>query len=30
MTGMFMGGLVIAGLFSFLPGRLMWHLFFAV
>lgn len=30
MTGMFMGGLVIAGLFSFLPGRMMWHLFFAV
>lgn len=30
MTGMFMGGMVIAGLFSFLPGRLMWHLFFAV
>ncbi|MFN7180529.1 DUF2306 domain-containing protein [Hyphomonas sp.] len=28
MTGLFMGGLMIAGLFSFLPGRLMWHLFF--
>ncbi|KCZ95471.1 hypothetical protein HHI_04925 [Hyphomonas hirschiana VP5] len=30
MTGMFMGGILIAGLFSFLPGRLMWHLFFQV
>lgn len=30
MTGMFVGGLLVAGLFSFLPGRLMWHLFFAV
>lgn len=30
MTGMFVGGLAIAGLFSFLPGRLMWHLFFTV
>jgi uncharacterized membrane protein len=30
MTGLFMGGLVVAGLFSFLPGRLMWHLFFTV
>lgn len=30
MTGIFMGGMAIAGLFSFLPGRLMWHLFFAV
>lgn len=28
MTGIFMGGMLIAGLFSFLPGRLMWHLFF--
>ncbi len=28
MTGLFMGGMLIAGLFSFLPGRLMWHLFF--
>ncbi len=28
MTGLFMGAMVIAGLFSFLPGRLMWHLFF--
>ena len=29
MTGMFVGGMVIAGLFSFLPGRLMWEIFFA-
>lgn len=28
MTGMFVGGMVIAGLFSFLPGRLMWNMFF--
>lgn len=28
MTGMFVGGMLVAGLFSFLPGRLMWHLFF--
>ncbi|MDG1826012.1 MAG: DUF2306 domain-containing protein [Henriciella sp.] len=30
MTGMFFGAMVIAGMFSFLPGRLMWHIFFAV
>lgn len=30
MTGLFVGGLLVAGLFSFLPGRLMWHLFFTV
>ncbi len=24
VTGMFIGGLVIAGIFSFLPGRFMW------
>lgn len=30
MTGIFMGGMLIAGLFAFLPGRLMWHLFFTV
>lgn len=30
MTGMFVGGMLVAGLFSFLPGRLMWHLFFAM
>lgn len=27
MTGMFVGGLLVAGLFTFLPGRLMWHVF---
>ncbi len=30
MTGLFFGGMLIAGLFSFLPGRMMWHLFFTV
>lgn len=30
MTGMFSGGILIAGLFTFLPGRLMWDLFFTV
>ena len=29
MTGIFLGGLAIAGLFTFMPGRLMWSLFFA-
>ncbi|NEX92705.1 DUF2306 domain-containing protein [Caulobacter sp. 17J65-9] len=28
MTGMFVGGLILAGLLAFLPGRLMWELFF--
>jgi uncharacterized membrane protein len=28
MTGMFVGGLLIAGLFTFIPGRLMWAVFF--
>lgn len=28
MTGLFTGGLVIAGALTFLPGRLMWHVFF--
>lgn len=27
MTGMFVGGLLVAGLFTFLPGRLMWRIF---
>lgn len=27
MTGMFAGAMAIAGLFTFLPGRLMWDLF---
>lgn len=30
MTGMFVGAILVAGLFSFLPGRLMWDIFFAV
>lgn len=30
MTGMFFGAMVIAGLFTFLPGRLMWQIFFTV
>ncbi len=28
MTGLFSGGLILAGLFAFVPGRLMWNLFF--
>jgi uncharacterized membrane protein len=28
MTGIFIGGLIIAGAFTFVPGRLMWNLFF--
>lgn len=28
MTGLFMGGLVIAGVLTLLPGRLMWRVFF--
>jgi uncharacterized membrane protein len=27
MTGIFVGGSVVAGSFAFLPGRLMWNLF---
>ncbi len=30
MTGMFVGAMLLAGLFSFLPGRLMWAIFFSV
>lgn len=29
MTGVFIGGLLVAGTLSFLPGRLMWRVFFA-
>lgn len=29
MRGMFFGGMAIAGLFSFLPGRFLWSVFFA-
>ena len=28
MTGMFVGGLLVAGALTFLPGRLMWAIFF--
>lgn len=28
MTGMFVGGLIVAGLLTFLPGRMMWAIFF--
>jgi uncharacterized membrane protein len=28
MMGLFYGGFVIAGAFTFLPGRLMWRVFF--
>jgi uncharacterized membrane protein len=28
MTGLFTGGLILAGLFAFFPGRLMWRMFF--
>lgn len=27
MTGLFVGGLMVAGLFTFIPGRLMWRVF---
>jgi len=30
MKGMFLGAMIIAGLFTFLPGRTMWHLFFTI
>ncbi len=30
MTSAFVGGLLIAGLFTFLPGRMLWSIFFAV
>jgi uncharacterized membrane protein len=28
MTGLFLGGMIVAGAFTFLPGRLMWAIFF--
>jgi uncharacterized membrane protein len=28
MTGLFTGGLVLAGVLAFIPGRLMWEMFF--
>ena len=27
MTGLFTGGLVLAGMLAFMPGRLMWEMF---
>lgn len=30
MTNAFVGGLLVAGLFTFLPGRLLWTIFFQV
>ena len=30
MTNMFLGGMVVAGLFTLLPGRMMWSIFFGV
>lgn len=30
MTNMFVGGMLVAGLFTLLPGRMMWHIFFTV
>jgi uncharacterized membrane protein len=28
MAGTFFGGLIVAGAFTFIPGRLMWAIFF--
>ena len=28
MTGLFTGGLILAGVLAFMPGRLMWEMFF--
>jgi uncharacterized membrane protein len=28
MTGLYIGGLIIAGLFAFIPGRIMWSTLF--
>tara|TARA_R110001606_G_scaffold57963_2_gene139305 strand:- start:244 stop:798 length:555 start_codon:yes stop_codon:yes gene_type:complete len=30
MTNMFLGGMLVAGLFTFLPGRMMWSIFFGI
>ena len=30
MVNMFVGAMLIAGLFTFLPGRTMWHIFFTL
>jgi uncharacterized membrane protein len=29
MTGLFTGGLILAGLLAFMPGRLMWNIWFS-
>ena len=29
MVGLYVGGLIIAGLFAFIPGRVMWAVFFS-
>ena len=28
MTNLFIGGMIVAGVFTFFPGRLMWQMFF--
>lgn len=28
VKGLYLGGMVVAGLFTFMPGRVMWHIFF--
>jgi uncharacterized membrane protein len=28
MRNIFIGGLVVAGIFTFFPGRLIWQMFF--
>lgn len=30
MANLFVGGMLVAGLFTFLPGRMMWSIFFSV
>lgn len=30
MVGLYVGGLIIAGVFAFIPGRTMWQVFFGV
>lgn len=30
MANLFVGGMIVAGLFTFLPGRMMWAIFFSV
>ena len=28
VRGLYLGGMVVAGAFTFMPGRVMWHIFF--